>query len=252
MRYDVRSQISGTAYSVYNFDLCELTTLQPMYRDQLLALWRRYCVLGVTIEYRLVNKSSTVDLEVLSYHGSGTTVSALTFSQALEYKYTTRRFLTTSGNAKSVTFTQTIDLRKYLPKGYISDSDFWGDSATKPTFCTSLDGYQAAIGFFTADGTSTMTATMDRRIVFHVRLFELAAVANSLTEPPPTLHFGAALDNDSSDEDQLHSPPELVKSTKSSLPGRQSKKAAKQIGQTAGRQVLLYPVPNTFNVAKGE
>jgi hypothetical protein len=227
MRHDVRSQISGTAYSVYNFDLCELTTLQPMYRDQLLALWRRYCVLGVTIEHRLVNKSSTVDLEVLNYHGSGTTVSALTFSQALEYKYTTRRFLTTTGNAKSVTFTQTIDLRRFLPRGYHTDSDFWGDSATKPTFCTSLDGYQSAIGFFTADGTSTMSATMDRRIVFHVRLFELAAIANSITEPPPELHFGAALDDHTDDEDRPSSLPEVIKPTKSPLAGRQSKKAVK-------------------------
>lgn len=181
----VRSQVSGTAFSVYNFDVLELSTLQPMYRDQLLALWRRYVVLGVTVETKIVNKSATVDLEVLRYHGSGTTVASLTFSQALEYKHTQRVMVTSTGNSKTVTLKQTVWLNNYLPNGYARDSDFWGTSADKPIFCTTGgDGYQHATAFYTADGTSTMSATMDRRIIFHVSFFELAAISNSLSIPP--------------------------------------------------------------------
>jgi hypothetical protein len=187
LRHDVRSQVSGTAYSVFNFDALELLTLQPMYRDQLLALWRRYVVLGITVEHRIVNKSTSVDSECLIYHGSGTTVSNLTFSQALEYKYTKRHILSSNGNSKTLVVRSTVWFDKYLPPKYWDDSDFWGDASGKPPFCISADGYQHAIGFFSVDGTSALSLMMDRRITFHVQFFELAAISNSLNGPPNEL-----------------------------------------------------------------
>lgn len=181
LHHCVRSQISGAAYSVFNFEGLGLQTLQPMYRDQLLALWQRYVVLGITVEHRLVNKSSTVDMECLTYHGNGNTVVALTFAQALEYKYTQRRMLTTSGNGKALTFSQTVWFGSYLPKQFYDDSNFWGTASAAPPYCIN-DGYQYAIGFLAADGTSSMNATLDRRITFHVKFHQLAAISNSLAD----------------------------------------------------------------------
>ncbi len=200
LHHCVRSQISGTAYSVFNFDGLSLQALQPMYRDQLLALWQRYVVLGITVEHRLVNKSSTVDMECLTYHGNGNTVVALTFAQALEYKYTHRRMLTTSGNGKTLTFSQTVWFGTYLPKQYYDDSNFWGTSTAAPPYCTN-DGYQYATGFFSADGTSSMNATLDRRITFHVKFHQLAAISNSLADDTaqdrPVLQYLREIDEDS-------------------------------------------------------
>jgi len=139
--------------------------------------------MGVTVEARIVNKSTTVDIETLSYHGSGTTVAALTFSQALEYKHSQRQMVTTSGNAKTIISRRTVWFKSYLQPKFYDDSDFWGTSADKPSFSVTGDGYQYANTFYSADGTSTMSATMDRKITFHVKFFELAAIANSFNFP---------------------------------------------------------------------
>lgn len=180
LKYTSRSQVSGTSFTVYNFDLTTLQTLQPSYRDQLLAMWQQYVVLGVTISAKIVNKSTTVDAEVLEYHGDGYTISALTFNQALEYKHTVRRLCTTSGNGKTITINKTIWLSRYLPKNYASDSEFWGNATSGPAYSTTR-GYQHAIAFIGADPAQTISVTMDRRITFHVRFFELAAISNSLS-----------------------------------------------------------------------
>jgi hypothetical protein len=180
LRYTSRSQVSGTSFSVYNFDLTTLQTLQPTYRDQLLAIWNQYVVLGATIDVKLVNKSTTVDAEVLLYHGDGYTVSGLTFNQALEYKHTQRIMLTSSGNQKCVTLSKSINLASYLPKRFFDDSNFWGNATSGPSYSTSR-GYQHAVGIIAADGASSVSVTMDRRITFHVRFFTLAAITNSLS-----------------------------------------------------------------------
>lgn len=189
MNYVSRSQVSGTSYSVYNFDGTTLQTLQPTYRDQLLAIWNQYVVMGVTIEAKIVNRSSTVDAEVLDYFGDGFTVSGLTFNQALEYKHTRRVLLSTAGNQKVVTLRRKIMFSQYLPPKFWDDSRFWGTATTGPSYSTDR-GFQHAIGFLAADGTSSIAVTMDRKIIFHVRLFTLAAITNSLTETqfPPTLN----------------------------------------------------------------
>ena len=180
LKYVSRSQVSGTAFSVYNFDLTTLHTLQPTYRDQLLAIWNQYVVLGATIDIKLVNKSTSVDVEVLSYFGDGYTVSGLTFNQALEYKHTRRTMLSTSGNKKCVTLSETINLASYLPRRFFDDSNFWGTATAGPPYSTSR-GFQHALGIIAADGTSSVSVTMDRRITFHVRFFTLAAITNSLS-----------------------------------------------------------------------
>ena len=179
LRYTSRSQISGTSFSVYNFDATTLHVLQPTYRDQLLAIWQQYVVLGVTIDTKIVNKSTTIDAEVLEYHGDGYTISGLTFNQALEYKHCTRRLCSVSGNTKSLSFSSTIWLSKYLPKNYMNDSRFWGTSTAGPSYSTDR-GYQHAIGFIGADPTQTISVMMDRRITFHVKFFTLASITNSL------------------------------------------------------------------------
>lgn len=180
LKYAARSQVSGTTFNVYNFDLTTLQTLQPTYRDQLLAIWNQYVVMGATIDIKLVNKSTTVDAEVLTYFGDGFTVAGLTFNQALEYKHTRRTMLTSSGNQKCVTLSYSINLASYLPKRFWDDSRFWGTSTAGPSYSTDR-GFQHAVGIIAADGTSSVSVAMDRRITFHVRFFTLAAITNSLS-----------------------------------------------------------------------
>jgi hypothetical protein len=153
--------------------------------------------MGISVQTRIVNTSTTVDAEVLTYYGSGTTVSALSFSQALEFKTTTRRMLSSTGNGKVLTINETIPIHKLLKARWWDDSDFWGNSTTKPNYSISSDSYQYALGIYSCNGTSTVTATIDRRINFHVMFFNLAAPANSLTLNPhekPVLASSQATD----------------------------------------------------------
>ena len=205
LNYTSRSQVSGTAFTVFNFDAIGLQALQPTYRDQLLALYQQYVVFGVTIDVKIVNKSATVDAEVVDYHGDGYTVAALTSAQALEYKHTKRMMCTTTGNKKSLAYTRTVWFKNFLPKNFISDSRFWGTASTAPSY-SSDRGYQLAVGFLAADGTSTLSLTMDRRIKFHVRFFTLAPTTlsvfdadNSAENQKPSLqtNAGVVLDSDS-------------------------------------------------------
>lgn len=179
LTYTSRSQVSGTSFSLYNFDGTTLQTLQPTYRDQLLTIYNQYVVLGVTINAKIVNRSSSIDVEVLDYFGDGYTVTGLTFNQALEYKHTKRQLLSTSGNQKVITIERSLFFKKYLPPKFWDDSRFWGTASTAPSYSTDR-GFQHAIGFIAADGTSSISATMDRKIIFHVRFFTLAAITNSL------------------------------------------------------------------------
>jgi hypothetical protein len=135
--------------------------------------------MGVTIEAKIVNRSSTVDVEVLDYFGDGYTVTGLTFNQALEYKHTKRVLCSTSGNQKVVQIRRSIMFSQYLPPKFWDDSRFWGTASSGPSY-SSDRGFQHAIGFLAADGTSSVAVTMDRKIIFHVRLFTLAAITNSL------------------------------------------------------------------------
>lgn len=135
--------------------------------------------MGVTINAKLVNRSTTVDVEVLDYFGDGFTVSGLTFNQALEYRHTRRNLLTTSGNKKSITINRQLLFGRYLPPKFWDDSRFWGTASAGPSYSTDR-GFQYAIGFLAADGTSSVTVTMDRKITFHVRFFTLAAITNSI------------------------------------------------------------------------
>lgn len=213
LNHTVRSQVSGSTYNVFNFDALEMQTLQPMYRDQMLALYRKYVVRGVTIVDKIVNKSTTVDAEVLTYHGSGATVASLTFSQALEFKTTRRYLLSTSGNKKVLNLSRTVMFNRLLPKDYWSDSEFWGTALSKPPYCISQDSIQCATGFYSADGTSSISIALDRRIVFHVEFFELAAIANSLNQPAseiPLLSFEIPEQTSSSDDEIIPNkkPPE--------------------------------------------
>lgn len=225
LRHVVRSQITGTAFSVFNFEALSMQTLQPMYRDQLLGLWSRYVVHGVTVEHRIVNKSTTVDMECLTYHGNGNTIVALTFAQALEYKYTRRKLLTTSGNAKSLTIRQTIFFNSFLPAHYFDDSNFWGSSTAAPPYCIN-DGYQYAIGFFSADGTSTMAATMDRKITFHVQLMQLHPTSNSfaLDADRPVLQYTKSDSDDCSNSE--HSEDDDAKAVKVKFKNKNTTKGA--------------------------
>lgn len=185
--YVARSQVSGTSFSLYNFDGLTLHVFQPTYRDQLLTIYNQYVVFGVTVQAKIVNRSTSVDVEVLDYFGDGYTVSGLTFNQALEYKHTQRHLLSTSGNQKVYNFERTIFFKNFLPPKYWDDSRFWGSATAGPAYSTDR-GFQHAIGFIAADGTSSISVTMDRRITFHTRFFTLAAITNSLdTSARPVL-----------------------------------------------------------------
>jgi len=203
--YTSRSQVNSSSFSVYNFDGLTLQTLQPTYRDQLLTIWNQYVVLGVTIDVKIVNKSTTIDAEVLRYHGDGYTVAGLTFNQALEYKHTKRQLLSTSGNQKVINSVETLWFQDYLPPKYWDDSRFWGTASAGPSYSTDR-GYQHAIGIVAADGSSVVSATIDRRITFHVRFFTLAAITNSLSsslEDKPPMLMGPGDDSECIEPEEI-------------------------------------------------
>lgn len=183
----VRTQHTGAAFSVYNFDCLQLTTLQPYLRDQILAIWSKYVVMHVELETRIVNRSTTVDAEIFQYYGTGTTVSALSLAQVLEYKHCQKRMLTSSGNGKTITIRTSVPLHTLLKARYDDDSDFWGTASANPSYCSTADSIQAATGIIAADGTSSVTLTMDRKLIFHVKFFGLTPAPNSVHDQQPLL-----------------------------------------------------------------
>lgn len=154
--------------------------------------------MGITVETRLVNRSTTVDAQVLQYYGTGTTIASLTLAAALEYKTTRKDFLSTSGNKKSLLMRYHVDPKSILRARYWDDSDFWGTPSANPPYCTTADSVQFATGIIAADGTSSVLLTMDRKIKFHVKFFGLLGPANSVGEKPV---LAVGNDNPRSDDD---------------------------------------------------
>lgn len=206
LKHDVRTQNSGSTFNVYNFDGCSLQTLQPMLRDQLLGIYTNYVVMGITVTSRVVNKSTTVDAEVLTYHGLGSTVTALSFAQALEFKTTRRQLLSTSGNKKVITIQQSLNFRTLLKARFWDDSDFWGSASAAPAISSTANFYSYATSFYSANGVASVDLTLDRSIVFHVKFFNLAAVANSIHSPKPHLFPLDCIDTQTYDESSSDEP----------------------------------------------
>jgi len=229
LKHDVRTQNSGSTFNVYNFDACSLQTLQPMLRDQLLGIYTNYVVMGITVVNRIVNRSTTVDAEILTYHGLGSTVTALSFAQALEFKTTKRTLLSTSGNKKVITITQSLNFRNCLKARFWDDSDFWGTASAAPPISATANFYSYATGIYSANGSASVDCTMDRSIMFHVKFFNLAAVANSIDSPAPRLFPLEIFDTNDDDSTPENSPrPSKPKPTSVSDAGIQQKQTRKQ------------------------
>jgi hypothetical protein len=178
IRYSTRINYSASAFTVYNVGMSSLQTFQGFYRDQLMALYTSYCVLGFTAKYKITNNDvSGVQAEVLDFNAPSSVVSGITFANAIEWPSTRKHMVTSIGNAMTITFQKHYDLKDIYRKDISADSDFWGSASAAPPY-GNLEEH--CLGIYSFDGTSTVKLLIDREYIFHVRFFRRANPGNSL------------------------------------------------------------------------
>jgi len=159
--------------------MSSLQTFQPFYRDQLLALYKNYVVLGFTVNYKIVNTDFAGNQgEIIMFDAPSTEVAGLTFANILEYPGSKKQILSYYGNKMVLTSTKHYDLPRVYAKDISVDSDFWGTSAAGPTYS---DLQEHALAIYSLNGSATVQCMVDREYIFHVRFFRRENPGNSVT-----------------------------------------------------------------------
>jgi len=179
IRYSTRIQYNSAAFNVYNVNMSSLQTFQGFYRDQLLALFKNYVVLGFTVNYKIINTDVLgVQAEMITFDCPSTETAGLTFANILEYPGSRKQLLSSTGNKNVVTSTKHYNLPAIYKKDISADSDFWGTSAAGPSYA---DPQEHCLSVYSLNGTSTVQCMVDREYVFHTRFFRRENPGNSVT-----------------------------------------------------------------------
>jgi len=187
LKYSTRINYSSAALNVYNVGVSSLQTFQGFYRDQLLALYTNYVVLGFTARYKIVNTSTSgVSAEVLDFNCPSTLTSGMTLAQMLEWPSTRKHLITYLGNTSSIAFQKHYDLRNIYKKDISPDTDFWGTASSAPAYANPEDH---CLAVYSTDGAATVTLLIDREYIFHVKFFRRANPGNSITSMPVIPYF---------------------------------------------------------------
>jgi len=178
LRYSTRIQYNSAAFNVYNVNMSSLQTFQPYYRDQLLALFKNYVVLGFTVNYKIINTDVLgIQGEFVTFDAPSSEVAGLTFANILEYPGSRKQLMTSTGNQTTFSSTKHYALPMIYKKDISVDSDFWGTSAAGPTYS---DLQEHCLAVYSLNGTSTVQCMIDREYIFHVRFFRRENPGSSL------------------------------------------------------------------------
>lgn len=183
--YRWNTTISAGSVTTATVNASDLNEFQPYYYDQLMTIYKNWVVVGAEVEYRIVNRSVSSEGQLVCFELNRKNFdSGVTLVIAESLPGAQRYLLSSTGNQKVLTIRRTLDLKKFYPKRFDYDSDFWGDFYTSPPICsdaTRKDNILSVLLYTSADGTSSLTYTTDRRIVFHVRFFNFWASNISAT-----------------------------------------------------------------------
>lgn len=179
IRYSTRINFSASAFSVYNVGMSSMQTFQGFYRDQLLALYKNYVVMGFTVNYKIINTDVVgAQAELLFFDCPQSVTSGITFANALEWPGVQKQLISSTGNNMSIQKTMHYSLATMYKKDISVDSDFWGTASAAPAFSDLQDH---CLGIYSLDGTSTVKCLVDREYIFHVKFFRRVNPGNSFT-----------------------------------------------------------------------
>lgn len=156
-------------------NLSDLNEFPPYYYDQLMTIYKNWVIVGVDVEYRVINRSYSYDGQLIVFELNRRNYdSGLTLPISESLPGAQRYFLSSNGKDKTVIIRRSIDLARFYPATFSNDSDFWGDFYNAPNVCTEtvkkLNIY-SVIMYAAADGTASVQFTTDRRIRFRIRFF---------------------------------------------------------------------------------
>jgi len=167
--------------------MSSLQTFQGFYRDQLLALYKNYVVLGFTANYKIINADvSGTQAELIMFNCPSSETAGITFANLLEWPGGKKQLLSSIGNSTTVAMTKHYSLPSIYKRDITSDSDFWGTSTAAPPYA---DQEEHCLGVYSINGTSNILAVIDREYVFHARFFRRENPSNSLTVGDPKPSF---------------------------------------------------------------
>jgi len=159
--------------------MSSLQTFQGFYRDQLLALYKNYVVLGFTVNYKIVNADFAGNQgEIIMFDCPSTETAGITFANLLEWPGAKKQILSYYGNQMVLSSTKHYALPSIYKKDISLDSDFWGTSSAAPSYA---DPQEHCLAIYSINGSSTVQCMIDREYVFHVRFFRRENPGNSIT-----------------------------------------------------------------------
>lgn len=186
--YRWNTTVSAGAVTTATVNLSDLNEFSPYYYDQLMTIYRNWIVVGVDIEYRIVNRSVSYDGELIFCELNRKNFdSGLTFPIAESLPRATRVICPSTGNNKTFVARRHLNLSYFYKNGFRGDSNFWGDLYNSPPITTDLtnkDNMYSLVMYSSADGTNGLSFTTDRRITFHVSFFNFWASNISSYESP--------------------------------------------------------------------
>lgn len=104
---------------------------QPMYFDQLGALYDHYCVIGSKIRYKIVNAS--VPVKLAFYVNDDSAVTPTSPEGASELTSGKLFLLPASGTTAPLRFTGSWSAKKYFGKGVLANTELQGTTSSNPT-----------------------------------------------------------------------------------------------------------------------
>jgi len=177
---------AGSITNAY-VNVSDLSEFQPYYYDQIMTIYKNWVVVGVEVEYRIVNRSVASEAEVIIFDVCKKAYDAgISLPIAESLPGATRHLLSSAGNDKVITVKRTVPLSKFYPKNFKADSDFWGDLYNSPPIITDTlrkDPIYSVLLYSAANGSDTINFTTDRRIIYHVTFFNFWASNISLNDP---------------------------------------------------------------------
>jgi len=173
--YRWNTTVSAGSITNATVNLSDLNEFQPYYYDQLLTIYKNWVVMGAEIEYRVVNRSSSYDGQLIAFEINRKNYdSGLTLPISESLPGSERHFISSTGKDKTLVIRRYVNLTKFYPSKYSDDSDFWGDLYNSPNICSEtvkkMNMYSVLL-YSAADGTNAVQFTTDRRVKFHIRFF---------------------------------------------------------------------------------
>lgn len=180
IKYCTRIAYSSAILNVYNTSMSSLQTFQGFYRDQLLALYKNYVVLGFTVNYKIINTDVLgVQAEAITFDCPSSETAGLTFANLLEWPGAQKMLVSSTGNKMVIQTSRHYILPSIYKKDISADSDFWGTSTSAPSYA---DPQEHCIAIYSLDGISTVKLLIEREYVFHTRFMRRENPGSSLSD----------------------------------------------------------------------